>query len=49
MIGSGFYVKYKSDFEMRSAYEMFYERKLRKLIHKNKFDEKKIEFLETYC
>jgi hypothetical protein len=49
MIGSFYYVFYKSDFEARSAHSMFGERKYRKLLRKNKFDEKKIEFLENYC
>jgi pantothenate kinase-related protein Tda10 len=48
MVGSLYYLLYKSDFEMSSAYEMFQRRKLRRLIRRNKFDDEKIEFLEQY-
>jgi len=48
MVGSWFYMGSKRDFEMGSAYQMFYSRKLRKLQEKHKFDTEKIAFLERY-
>jgi len=47
-VGSLYYLLYKSDFEMGSAYYLFRQRKLMRLMKKNRFDEKKIEFLEEY-
>ena len=47
-MGSLYFLVYKSDFEMSSAYDLFKLRKLRRLMKKNKFDERKMEFLERY-
>ena len=47
-VGSAFYMYYQRDYEMNSAYEMFKERKLAKLMKKEGFDQKKIQFLEEY-
>ena len=47
-VGTAFYLNSKTDFEFASAYEHYREKKLRKLIKRNRFDEKKIEFLEEY-
>ena len=43
-----FYLRYRKDFEMASANEMFKERRLRTLVQRTNFDNQKIEFLENY-
>lgn len=48
MVGSLYYLIYKGDFEMASAYDLFKNRKLDKLIKTEHFDEHKIAFLENY-
>eukprot|EP00347_Sterkiella_histriomuscorum_P008237 403345856 len=48
MIGALYYVIYKGDFEMASAYDLFQKRKYDGLVKKENFDDEKIEFLETY-
>ena len=48
MVGSWFYLGWKRDFEMGSAFSMFRQRKLRKLHAAHKFDAEKIPFLERY-
>lgn len=47
-VGTFFYLYYKKDFEMASAYDMFTDRKYNRIVKKNRFDTKKIEFLENY-
>lgn len=48
MIGCLYYLIYKGDFEMVSAYNLFTNRKYNNLVKKENFDEKKIHFLENY-
>lgn len=48
MVGSLYYLIYKGDFEMASAYDLFKDRKLNSLIKTEHFDEVKITFLENY-
>ncbi|CDW85989.1 UNKNOWN [Stylonychia lemnae] len=47
-VGALYYLIYKSDFEMASAHELFQDKKYNQLIKSTKFDEQKIEFLESY-
>lgn len=48
MVGSLYYLIFKGDFEMASAYDVFTQRKLNKLVKVEHFDESKIAFLENY-
>lgn len=48
MVGSLYYLIYRGDFEMASAYDLFKNRKLNSLIKTEHFDVMKITFLENY-
>jgi hypothetical protein len=48
MVGSFFFLRYRRDFEMGSAKEMFTERKYLELTKKEGYDTEKVEFLRNY-
>lgn len=48
MVGSFYFMKYRSDWAYTSVYDMLYQRNLRNLAKKANFDLQKKEALETY-
>lgn len=47
-MGTGFYLKYRHDFDPRNAFEAFKMRKMRKLMKEQNLDFHKLEFLKDY-
>ena len=48
MIGSGFYLRHKTNFTWDSGYDYFKKIELDRLVKQNNFDIEKKEFLESY-
>ena len=47
-VGTGFYLKYREDFEIGSVWDAMKNRKFNQLVKKNQLDEEKVEFLKRY-
>ena len=43
-----FYLRYRDDFEWANAREVFYQKKLAKLLRGGKFDQDRLDFLREY-